>query len=111
MNQEHPLKLQQLKYLVAIADNNLSITAAANELYTSQPGVSRQLGLLEAELGMPIFMRNGRRLTDTTRAGRQVITHARVILREVEAMRKIAKDCRREFESAGRTTTDSGSRA
>lgn len=99
MNQELRLKLQQLKYLLAIVDNDLNITAAASQLYTSQPGVSRQLGLLEAELGMPIFTRNGRRLTSITWAGREVIAHARVIMREVDAMRKIARDCRRELES------------
>ena len=46
------MKLQQLKYLLAIADNGLNITAAAERLYTSQPGVSKQLKLLEEELGL-----------------------------------------------------------
>ena len=44
------MKLQQLKYLLAIVDNGLNITAAAERLYTSQPGVSKQLKLLEEEL-------------------------------------------------------------
>ena len=44
------MKLQQLKYLLAIIDNGLNITAAADRLYTSQPGVSKQLKLLEEEL-------------------------------------------------------------
>ncbi len=99
------MKLQQLKYLLAIADNDLSITAAASQLYTSQPGVSRQLGLLEAELGIPIFTRNGRRLTSTTRAGREVIAHARVIMREVDAIRCIARDFGQGFESTGRAVS------
>jgi LysR family transcriptional regulator, cys regulon transcriptional activator len=105
MNQEHRLKLQQLKYLLAIADNDLSITAAANQLYTSQPGVSRQLGLLEAELGTPIFTRNGRKLASITHAGRHVIAHARVIMHEVEAIRKIAQDCRRTPGSTSRVAS------
>ena len=46
------MKLQQLKYLLAIADNGLNITAAAERMYTSQPGVSKQLKLLEEELGI-----------------------------------------------------------
>lgn len=103
--EEAELKLQQLKYLLAIADNGLSTTAAANQLYTSQPGVSRQLRLLEDELGIRIFTRYGRRLTGVTSIGRQVIAHARVIMREVDAMRRIARDCRRELESSGRTVS------
>jgi LysR family cys regulon transcriptional activator len=35
------MKLQQLKYLLAIVDNGLNITAAAERMYTSQPGVSK----------------------------------------------------------------------
>ena len=51
------MKLQQLKYLLAIVDNGLNITAAAERLYTSQPGVSKQLKLLEDELGLQLFTR------------------------------------------------------
>ena len=43
------MKLQQLRYLIAIARNGLNISAAAESLYTSQPGVSKQLKLLEEE--------------------------------------------------------------
>ena len=56
------MKLQQLKYLLAIVDNGLNITAAAERLYTSQPGVSKQLKLLEEELGLQLFVRKGRAL-------------------------------------------------
>jgi DNA-binding MarR family transcriptional regulator len=41
------MKFQQLRYLVAVHENGLNITAAARQLHTSQPGVSRQLKLLE----------------------------------------------------------------
>ncbi len=53
------MKLQQLKYLLAIVDNGLNITAAADRLYTSQPGVSKQLKLLEEELGLQVFRPQG----------------------------------------------------
>ena len=43
------MKFQQLRYLVAVHENGLNITAAARQLHTSQPGVSRQLKLLEEE--------------------------------------------------------------
>lgn len=85
------MKLQQLRYLIAIADNGLNITAAANQLYTSQPGVSKQLRMLEEELGVQLFLRHGRSLTAVTAAGEDVIDHARLIMREVEGIRALAR--------------------
>lgn len=86
------MKLQQLKYLLAIVDNGLNITAAADRLYTSQPGVSKQLKLLEEELGLQLFMRKGKSLDHVTRAGEQVIKRARLIMAEVEQIRSLAAD-------------------
>ena len=86
------MKLQQLKYLVAIADNNLSITEAAAKIYTSQPGISKQLKLLEEELNLKIFTRNGKTLSSITDAGKAVITKARKILAEVENIRRLSED-------------------
>ncbi len=74
------MKLQQLKYLLAIVDNGLNITAAAERLYTSQPGVSKQLKLLEEELGLQLFTRKGKSLGGVTAAGDQVINRARLIM-------------------------------
>ena len=45
------MTLQQLRYLAAIVECNLNISAAAQKLHTSQPGVSRQIRVLESELG------------------------------------------------------------
>jgi LysR family transcriptional regulator, cys regulon transcriptional activator len=70
--------------VLAIVDNELNITAAANRLYTGQPGVSRQLKLLEEELGLQLFMRNGKSLSEVTSAGSEIIDRARVIIREVD---------------------------
>ena len=56
--------------LVAVHENGLNITAAARQLHTSQPGVSRQLKLLEEELGFQLFEREGRALTQDHRRGR-----------------------------------------
>ena len=86
------MKLQQLKYLLAIADNGLNITAAAQRLYTSQPGVSKQLKLLEKELGLQLFTRKGKSLGSITPAGQQVIARARVVMREVDNIRSLAAD-------------------
>ena len=67
------MKLHQLRYLAAVAQSGLNITAAAQKLHTSQPGVSKQIKLLEDELGFQIFTREGRNLTRITPAGQQVI--------------------------------------
>ena len=52
------MKMQQLRYIVEIVNQNLNVTEAANALYTSQPGISKQVRLLEDELGLEIFERN-----------------------------------------------------
>ncbi len=84
------MKLQQLKYLLAIVDNGLNITAAAERLYTSQPGVSKQLKLLEEELQIQLFVRKGKSLNGVTVAGHQVISRARLIMKEVDQIRDVA---------------------
>ena len=92
------MTLQQLKYLVAIADTGLNITAAAERLYTSQPGISKQLKLLEQELGVQLFTRKGKSLAAITPAGRDVIARARRIMREAENIRSLASDLSGEQE-------------
>lgn len=92
------MKLQQLKYLLAIVDNGLNITAAAERLYTSQPGVSKQLKLLEDELGLQLFTRKGKSLDGVTAAGEKVIERARLIMQEVENIRSLASDYFQEEE-------------
>jgi len=94
------MKLQQLKYLLAIADNGLNITAAAERMYTSQPGVSKQLKLLEEELGMQLFTRKGKSLGGITPAGHQVIDRARIIMREADNIRSLASDFFQEEEGS-----------
>src|SRR6202050_1356148 len=89
------MKLQQLRYLVAVHDNGLNITAAARQLHTSQPGVSRQLKLLEEELGFKLFEREGRALTRTTAAGEEIISRATSILREMHNIRRTSAELRK----------------
>ncbi|HTX24448.1 MAG TPA: HTH-type transcriptional regulator CysB [Steroidobacteraceae bacterium] len=90
------MKLHQLRYLAAIAQSGLNITAAAHKLHTSQPGVSKQIKLLEDELGFQIFTREGRNLTRITPAGQQVIERAMKILQETQAIRDLATELRDE---------------
>ena len=92
------MKLQQLKYLLAIVDNGLNITAAAEKLFTSQPGVSKQLKLLEEELGLQLFVRKGKSLGSVTAAGEQVVARARYIMEEAEGIRSLAANYFQEEE-------------
>jgi LysR family cys regulon transcriptional activator len=86
------MKLQQLRYLVAVHENGLNVTAAARQLHTSQPGVSRQLKMLEEELGFLLFERAGRALTRTTAAGEEIIARATTILREMQNIRRTSAE-------------------
>ena len=84
------MKLQQLRYLLGVIENDLNMTVAADRLATSQPGVSKQLKLLEQELGLSLFVRKGKSLVALTPEGEQVARRAERILREVEAIRGIS---------------------
>jgi len=90
------MKLHQLRYLAAVAQSGLNITAAAQKLHTSQPGVSKQIKLLEDELGFQIFVREGRNLTRITAAGQQVIERALRILQEAQSIRDLSTELRDE---------------
>lgn len=92
------MTLKQLKYLVGIADSGLNITSAAERLFTSQPGISKQLKQLEAELGVQLFTRKGKSLAAITPAGREVIARARKILREVGNISSLASDLTAELD-------------
>ena len=76
------MKLQQLRYLVEVERRGLNVSDAAAALFTSQPGISKQIRLLEEELGVTVFERSGKRLTGVTAAGRLVLDQAQRILRE-----------------------------
>jgi LysR family cys regulon transcriptional activator len=90
------MKLQQLRYLAAVAQTDLNITAAAEKLHTSQPAVSKQLKLLEDELGFNIFVRSGRTLTKITPPGQQVIDRALKVLGEVKNIKGISAELKGE---------------
>ncbi|KPJ81085.1 MAG: CysB family transcriptional regulator [Gammaproteobacteria bacterium SG8_30] len=90
------MKLHQLRYLAAVVDNGLNITAAARALHTSQPGVSKQIKLFEEELGFEVFEREGRTLTRITPEGRRVVERAQRILDEVENIRRLSDEYRDE---------------
>ena len=90
------MKLHQLRYVLTTVQNGLNITAAARALHTSQPGISKQIRLLEEELGFQIFEREGRNVTRVTPAGKAVVEHAARLLEEAENIRRLSADFRDE---------------
>nr|WP_276204986.1 LysR family transcriptional regulator [Kushneria phosphatilytica] len=68
------MKLQQLRYIWEVSRHNLNVSATAQSLFTSQPGISKQIRLLEDELGVEIFARSGKHLTRITPEGRRSST-------------------------------------
>lgn len=86
------MKLQQLRYIWEVAHHDLNVSATAQSLYTSQPGISKQIRLLEDELGVEVFARSGKHLTHVTRAGQAILKSAGEILRTAESIRQIAQE-------------------
>jgi LysR family cys regulon transcriptional activator len=85
------MNLQQLRYLHEIAKQGLNISEAAAALFTSQPGVSKQVKLLEEELGVTVFERNGKRLTAVTEPGRHVLEIVERMLRDMQNLRRVGE--------------------
>lgn len=92
------MKLRQLHYIHEVTKRGLNVTAAADALFTSQPGVSKQIRLLEEELGVDIFVRNGKHLSEVTPAGQRILDCTQRLLGEVENIRRVAD----EFHDADR---------
>ncbi len=90
------MTLKQLRFLREIARQSFNISAAAEALHTSQPGVSRQIQLLEQELGMELLVRRTNRILDLTETGRAILQSAERLLNEMENIALIAADARNE---------------
>ena len=86
------MKLQQLRYLVEVSRRGLNVSEAAEALYTSQPGVSKQIKMLEDELGIIVFERSGKRLTGITEPGKAVLEISNRILREAENLKRVGEE-------------------
>lgn len=94
------MNLQQLRYIREVVRQNLSISLASDALHTSQSGVSRQIQLLEEELKLEIFQRNGKRLVCITEPGQIILHLAERVLRDLESIKRVCEDF---------TRTDTGS--
>lgn len=86
------MNLQQLRYLNEIVRRGLNISDAAAALYTSQPGISKQVKLLEEELGIEIFVRNGKRIVALTEPGSTILGIAQRILHESDNLKQVGQE-------------------
>ncbi|HET7369984.1 MAG TPA: LysR substrate-binding domain-containing protein [Gammaproteobacteria bacterium] len=99
------MNLTQLRYLAAIADAGLNITAAARRVHATQPGISKQIRQLEDELRFQIFSRKGKSLSGITAAGAQVIERARIVVGEIGNIQVLAANLRQVADGELRIAT------
>ena len=86
------MNFQQLRSIRETARRGYNLTEVANALFTSQPGVSRQIRELEDELGVVIFERNGKRLTGLTEPGKGILKIIDKLLVEAENLQQASQD-------------------
>jgi LysR family cys regulon transcriptional activator len=94
------MNLQQLRYIHEVARRGLNVSEAADALFTSQPGVSKQIKLLEGELGIEIFVRHGKRMVAVTEPGQVVLDIAGRVLGELDNLQQVGAEF--SSEDAGR---------
>ena len=80
------MKFQQLLYVREVARSNLNVSQASKTLYTSQPGISKQIKLLEEELGIELFERSGKHLVSITPVGQKILEQIEEILALVDGI-------------------------
>ena len=82
------MNFQQLRSVRETVRQGFNLTEVANMLYTSQPGVSRQIRELEDELGVEIFVRAGKRLTGLTGPGEALLPIVERMLLEADNLKR-----------------------
>ena len=86
------MKFQQLLYVREVARSNLNVSQASKNLYTSQPGISKQIKLLEEELGIELFERSGKHLVAITPIGKRILEQIEEILALVDGIKHAATE-------------------
>lgn len=86
------MKLQQLRYIWEVSRQNFNVSAAAQSLFTSQSGMSKQILALEDELGVKIFLRNGKHLAGMSEAGQAIVEMAGEVLQKTDNISSLAAE-------------------
>src|ERR1043166_2879937 len=86
------MTLQQLRFLREVVRHGMNITEAAKSLCTSQPGISKQLRLLEQELGVELLERDHGRITALSKPGATILTIAERMLKDASSLKQAAQD-------------------
>ncbi|MEO8060673.1 MAG: CysB family HTH-type transcriptional regulator [Burkholderiales bacterium] len=86
------MNLHQFRFVQEAVRRDLNLTETAKALFTSQPGISKAILELEAELGIDIFARHGKRLRRVTEPGVQVLKAVEIIMREVGNLKRIGEE-------------------
>ncbi|TCT08524.1 CysB family HTH-type transcriptional regulator [Paralcaligenes ureilyticus] len=92
------MNLQQFRFVRETIRRNFNLTEAARALFTSQPGVSKAIIELEAELGVKIFERHGKRIKGLTKPGAVVSVVIDRIMRELDNLKKVSDEFARRDE-------------
>jgi len=92
------MRLQQLEYICEVVHQGLKVSSAAETMHNAQSGVSTQIRLLEEELKVKIFNRNGKRLVGITDVGRLILLKAEQILQDVKDIRRISAEFNSEHK-------------
>ena len=88
------MNLQQLRFVHETARHNFNLTHAAQAIGTSQPALSRGILELEAELGVDIFVRHGKRMLGLTEPGKAILARAQRVLAEIQGIERVTADFR-----------------
>jgi LysR family transcriptional regulator, cys regulon transcriptional activator len=86
------MNLHQFRFIQEAVRRDLNLTETAKALFTSQPGISKAILELEAELGIDVFTRHGKRLKRITEPGQRVLQSIEIIMREVGNLKRIGAD-------------------
>ncbi len=84
------MNIARLKNFTEVVRNGFNISATAERLYTSQPTLSKQMKMLEDELGLALFTRRGKNLVGLTPAGERVMELAKGVVAQVEQISQLS---------------------
>ncbi|MEX2367157.1 MAG: HTH-type transcriptional regulator CysB [Pseudohongiellaceae bacterium] len=94
------MKLQQLRFVWEVSRHGMNVSQTAARLFTSQPGISKQIRQLETELGVDIFLRKGKHLSGLTPAGEAIVERSGEILYKIDNIRAVAQEYKDEKQGS-----------